>query len=108
MKKLGYMICPDCKKECAENDFIMQQESCFRCTYAKKKLVQNQPVKKKCLCRMCEKELIFQEQSTKRQRNVYCSEKCAKKGQRVLNDSHWTRTIKINMPLDPRFSSRVK
>lgn len=91
------MICPECLKECAVNDFIRGQDICYKCSYAKK--VNKKVVCVKTTCKMCNNEIVKNDLIKKRQRTNYCSEVCALKGHKERNDNYWTRKLRENYPM---------
>lgn len=98
------MICPSCNEKCEASDFLPNQDICFRCMYKAKKLaVIIEKKEKKTFCKMCKKEIVRDEESRKRQRNVYCSQECAKKGHKNTNDNFWTRKFREDNPLNSQF-----
>ena len=89
------MICESCKIDRIEKDFINNQEFCYRCEYRRK--LANPPKKRterKTLCRMCSKEINHIKDLKKRQRTVFCSLQCAKKGHKEMTTNHWTRQVR--------------
>ena len=104
-KNLGSMICPDCKKACDEKDFIQNQTSCFRCSYAKKKLTDSILKEETLKCKICQKELLLDSNLKKRQRTIYCSDSCAKQGRTEMNSNHWTRKLLRNYKSNSTFYS---
>jgi hypothetical protein len=97
------MICPECKLECLEKDFILKQMTCFRCTYRlknKKNIIKKPEVIN--FCRMCKGKIIFDENARKRQRSIYCSEVCAEKGHIDKSNNYWTRKLMETCPFDSR------
>lgn len=88
------MICPNCKIDLTQNNFLPNQEICFKCTYKAKTAKKIIPPK---LCRLCKQEILFDENLKKRQRTVFCSEKCALKGQKNKNENHWTRKLRVHL-----------
>lgn len=94
LSKVKNMICDSCKIERLETDFILNQKYCFRCEYRKKlkKIAENRTCKIK-KCRNCNKEIVRKENYKKRQRTIFCSLDCAKKGHRERMSNYWTRKI---------------
>ena len=82
------MICENCNTDRVNSDFINGNKICYHCIYEMK--LQS---KKKNYCRKCGKELIHEEDIRKRQRTIFCSKECAKKGHREQLNNHWTRNI---------------
>ncbi len=97
------MNCEKCLKECCEKDFMPNQIYCYKCTYEMKCENQNKD-KKKPKCRVCKSEIKFKPNSKTRQRNVFCSEKCAKEGHKEITNNFWTRQIKSVLPVSWKFS----
>jgi len=86
------MICDNCKIDLLVTDFINNQKFCYHCEY-RKRLEKNMGKRtpKPTLCRMCGAEVVKKENLRKRQRTVFCSSKCADKGQKEQSNNHWTR-----------------
>jgi len=88
------MICENCLQIKEQNCFLKDQKICFHCVYkikTSKKVLKTEKVK---YCRVCKKELNYDENARKRQRNVFCSLECAEKGHKDLNLNHWTRKLR--------------
>jgi len=97
------MKCIECKKNLPKNDFMMGKKACYKCVYKFK--TQKPPNIKKApinYCRTCSDEIQFDENSKKRQRNIFCSNNCALLGQREKSNNHWTRKIRKIIPLYPQ------
>lgn len=92
------MICDNCKTERQDNDFIYNQKFCYHCEYRIKleKSLENH-ITKKFNCRTCGKEFFKLKDLKKRQRDVYCSPKCALDGHKKQNDDHWTKHVRARM-----------
>ena len=88
------MICDNCKIDRKESDYINNQKYCFRCEYRKKLENIHKSKMRKRRCRMCGDEISHQENLKKRQRTIFCSEKCALQGHKELSDNHWTRVVR--------------
>src|SRR5690349_7751347 len=94
-KKWSNMICTDCKQDCHPEDFILGFSKCYKCLYKEKLNRTNEAkIRKKNLCRICQKEVVYKQGLKKRQRNVFCSPECALQGQKEGNDNHWTRKLR--------------
>lgn len=89
------MICDNCKIERKETDFINNQKFCYKCEYQKniEKASKNR-IRKTVTCRECGKIVNHNKELKKRQRTVFCSLECAKKGHRELSNNHWTRKFR--------------
>ncbi len=89
------MICNKCKIDKVEKDFINNQEFCYQCVY-QIKLQKNteKRIKKIPNCRICDKEIFHSINQIGRQRSVFCSPECAKKGHQKLIKEYWTRKIR--------------
>ena len=86
------MICGSCKKLRLVTDFINNQNFCYRCEYRKKlEIISKKRTQKPKFCRMCGEKIAHIDNLKKRQRNVFCSQKCAKKGHKELINNYWTR-----------------
>lgn len=85
-------MCDNCKKDKLVSDFINNQKFCYQCEYRIKleKTPKKQTPKPK-LCRMCDKEITHVDNLRKRQRDVFCSCECAKKGHKEMIQNYWTR-----------------
>ncbi len=99
------MICPECKKECSSTDYLPNQEICYKCSYARKSICLQTHKDHGSYCKMCNKEIGVDLSSNRKQRRVYCSETCAKEGQKEMNEQHWTRIMKRNLPRSHTFYS---
>lgn len=90
------MICDNCKIDRLVSDFIKNQKYCYRCEY-QQRLLKTQNIKgvKKNFCRMCAKEIPRVKDLKKRQRTVYCSEKCSLEGHKDICSKFWTRQVRI-------------
>ena len=91
-KKANIMICDNCKIDRLVTDFINNQKFCYHCEYQIKiqKTPENRKSKPK-ICRICEKDIIYDYSLRKRQRNVFCSYECAEIGHNDQINKHWTR-----------------
>jgi len=89
------MICVNCKKDKLVNDFIKNENICYKCVFQKKleNSVQFRNVKP-MNCRSCGKKIFHKENVKKRQRTIFCSLECAQQGHRDQTNNHWTRKIK--------------
>lgn len=89
------MLCECCKIDKPDKDFVNNNKLCYRCEYQKKlkKTPKNQDIHRSMFCRICQKQIDYKEGLKKRQRNVFCSFECAKKGQKELNDNYWTKKL---------------
>ena len=86
------MICDRCTIERNQSDFLPSHFYCYHCVYEIKKLnLEKKNIPKVLKCRMCKKEIPFEENAKKRQRNVFCSKDCALQGHKELSNGHWTR-----------------
>ncbi len=92
-KKLSAMICTKCNQDLTEHSFLPGQEFCFRCIYKMKTAKKIVPPK---LCRICNEKILIDKELKKRQRTVFCSEKCALKCQKSKNEKHWTRRVRAH------------
>lgn len=89
------MICENCNEPRLVIDFIKNQKFCYKCEYRIKLRKMRKLEEANILrCRMCAKEIVQKKDFKKRQRNIYCSQKCADEGHRKLINNHWTRHIK--------------
>lgn len=89
------MICDRCKLNKPDNDFINNQNICFRCVYnLKTQKTTEKRTAEPMVCRVCNKEIVRKTNLKKRQRSVFCSDECAKQGQKELVRNHWTRKIR--------------
>lgn len=86
------MICGNCNSERLESDFIKNQKYCFRCEYQKKiEMCVKKRTIKKVYCRLCGSEVISDASLKKRQRTVFCSERCSEMGYKISRNNHWSR-----------------
>lgn len=89
------MNCDCCGIDRIDKDFINNQKICYRCVYQKKTTKPPKKRKKKVhLCRMCRQPITYIENLKKRQRSIFCSLECAKKGHKELSNNHWTRKVR--------------
>ncbi len=88
------MICDNCKNDRLITDFINNQEFCYHCIYRIKlqKSMENRTPSSSS-CRTCGGEVIRLKNEKKRQRNVFCSCECAKKGHKELIKNYWIRKM---------------
>lgn len=101
------MICDNCGIDRLVTDFINNQKFCYHCEYRIK--LEKTPIKRTKdpnKCRICNKEIIHEENARKRQRNVFCSQECAAYGHKILSKNYWTRTIKNGNPYGLNFKNR--
>lgn len=82
------MICSTCDKDRPSSDFFKQNGICYTC---ESRLKLQNCSNKKILCRSCKKEITLDKSIKKRQRTVFCSLECAKKGHKEINKNYWTR-----------------
>lgn len=76
-------------KECGYGKNI-----CYRCVYRMKLEACSEKKKEKSYtCRTCKCAFTPASDQKKRQRTVFCSEECAKKGHQNQLNNHWTRRI---------------
>ncbi len=89
------MLCENCKIDRPDKDFVNNNKLCYRCEYQKKlkKTPKNQDIERPMFCRICTKQIAHKKDLKKRQRTVFCSLECAKKGQKELNNNYWTRKL---------------
>jgi hypothetical protein len=89
------MICDNCKIDRLVTDFIKNKKYCYHCEY-QLKLEQSsgKQIQKTNFCRVCGKAVAHIENLKKRQRSVFCSLNCAKKGHKHLINNHWTRQVR--------------
>jgi len=89
------MICANCNIDRLVNDFINNQKFCYHCEF-QIKLTKSpkRQTPKPSLCRTCGKEIPHKKNLGKRQRTVFCSGECAKKGHKNLLNNHWTRKVR--------------
>lgn len=88
------MICDSCKQERLIKDFINNQNICYRCIYRDKiKKTPKIRTKTPCYCRTCGQEVINIKDLKKRQRTVFCSEKCALIGHKEITRNYWCRRV---------------
>ena len=76
------MICPQCGENRVDKDFL-GKEICFKCQYQKKMESDEKKVK---TCRICHSPIGLH-------RWVYCSDKCARKGEKALKKDYWTNFL---------------
>lgn len=90
------MFCDSCKFDRLVKDFLNNSNICYQCVYRKKmeKTPKNKTSKFK-YCRICDKEIIRLENQKQRQRTVFCSDECAKKGHQQLIKNYWTRKLRV-------------
>ncbi len=88
------MLCGKCLQFRDEKDFLKGQEFCYQCIYKMK--INNGKEEKIKYCRNCKKEMIRDEKTKKRQRNVYCSLECAEIGYKDQRLNHWTRKVQAS------------
>lgn len=89
------MICDSCKIDKLDNDFINNKNICFRCVYREKiEKIKERRTRKQCYCRVCGTQVHHQQNLKKRQRTVFCSSECAKKGHKEATSNYWTRKIR--------------
>lgn len=89
------MICDNCKIDKLVTDFINNQKYCYQCEY-QRKLTNSPKIRTRRLnyCRVCGAEVVHQNNLKKRQRTVFCSQKCALLGHKELSNNHWTRQVR--------------
>lgn len=89
------MYCLECKTEKLVTDFIKNQEICFKCMYRiKTQNIKKLKIKPVLYCKMCNSVISRDEKAKKKQRNVFCSRRCAEKGQKENIRNHWTKQLK--------------
>ena len=89
------MICSCCKIDKLITDFINNNNICYKCVYQKKlEKTPKKRTRKQIVCRICGDMVSHQEEVKKRQRTVFCSQECAKKGHQEKTSNYWTRTIR--------------
>lgn len=60
---------------------------------------------KKMICRICDREIVHIKNQIGRQRSVFCSEECAKKGHQQMIKDYWTRRInEVSYPFQTKFT----
>lgn len=89
------MLCETCLEIREDKDFFNGNKICYKCIY-KSKIKDINKDKPSNFCRICAKEVFFDKNAKKRQRNVFCSKECATKGHKNLLKNHWTRKLKDN------------
>jgi hypothetical protein len=83
------ICCRKCGRECEESDFVNESNDCYKCIYKEK--VKNSILDKKTkVCRICNEKCG-------KNRSVYCSDECAKTGEREQKAQHWTMTMNKNL-----------
>ena len=101
-KKWTLMICTVCRNDLDPSDFFHKKSMCFHCLYLQKLKIQaKKKPNQKTFCRICEKEIRFDESLKRRQRNVFCSDECAIIGYRQKRENHWTKQLMATSPLVP-------
>lgn len=95
------MICPGCNKECEDRDFLMKQVVCYRCMYRLKteKDKKTKKERKKIFCRQCDKEILTDKYSKKRQRTIYCSQECYTIAHKIMAQNYWTKALREKVQL---------
>ncbi len=89
------MICEECKGDYCKKDFIMDSCTCYHCTYKNKLKVLGGEKKEHLECKECGQYFFIDKSKKVRQRNVYCSKKCAGKAHREQVQNFWTNKIKL-------------
>lgn len=79
------MLCPECQETRKESDFLMGNQICYKCVYAKKLASLRTRTKK---CKICKKEC-------EKNRWVYCSKACAEIGEAQQNKVYWATSLKV-------------
>jgi endogenous inhibitor of DNA gyrase (YacG/DUF329 family) len=86
------MKCEKCLFEREDRDFFKKQTICYRCVYKEKIEMYTKKLNiRKNHCRICKKEINFEQNAKKRQRNIFCSPECAEIGLNDLRKKHWTK-----------------
>jgi hypothetical protein len=88
------MICISCEKDQNDKCFINSKNICYHCVYRKKReIVKENKIPKTLTCRLCKKAIYRDNKIKKRQRTVFCSDECARIGQKEKCVSYWTRQV---------------
>lgn len=88
------MICDNCGQDLLVDDFINNQNICYKCVYRKKlEKTQKNRTNEPTDCRVCGKEVIHKKYLKKRQRTVFCSHECAQVGHKELTKNYWCRKV---------------
>ena len=77
------MICCQCKEDRNENDFLLENKSCYKCVY-KKKLGKIKITRK---CRVCNELLAGNKWA-------YCSDECSSAGWAKQKKDYWVNHVK--------------
>lgn len=94
------MICNCCKIDKTVTDFINNNKICYQCIYREKLLKNTDKRTLKILsCRICGNEVKQKANEKKRQRTIFCSSECAKKGHKDQLNNHWTRKLRVSVNL---------
>lgn len=91
-KKLSIMICSDCNKDLDLKNFILNNISCYKCVYEKKKsLIKKKKIPSQYICKTCGNKFSHEDSLKCKQRYTYCSKDCAMIGQKEKIKNHWMR-----------------
>lgn len=91
------MRCLECACEYPETDFLMKNTVCYHCVYNKKiKLVAKEKKQGFC-CKVCNAMFDIDKNKKGRQRNIYCSSKCARVAHNEQMQNFWTNKISLRL-----------
>lgn len=94
------MICEECLVDYCEKDFILNSCTCYHCIYRKKlKLITLEKKSEMLECKACGQYFFIDKSKKIRQRNVYCSKKCAQAAHREQVQNFWTNKINCRFHL---------
>lgn len=79
------MYCHGCGKDVPQEDFLKNQEQCFRCVY-KQKIKGKKIILK--FCRECGEEIPEKLPEETSRRTAFCSSECAYQGQMTHNRNY--------------------
>ena len=92
------MMCTECSCDYPETEFLMKNPICYHCVYSKKlKLLGNEKKTNGFCCKVCKGMFEVDKNKKIRQRNVYCSSKCASEAHKEQMQNFWTNKITLRL-----------
>ncbi len=92
------MRCLECACEYPETDFLLKNPICYHCVYNRKlKLLPKEKTSSGFCCKVCQGMFNIDKNKKVRQRNVYCSSKCAREAHNEQMQNFWTNKISLRM-----------
>ena len=90
------MICEECLVDYCNKDSLMNSCTCYHCMYKNKlKVLSSQKKSETLVCKACGQYFFIDKGKKVRQRNVYCSKKCAQDAHREQVQNFWTNKVKL-------------